>query len=142
MIKPFRVLLESNPERFKDFFFFRDYGRCKDVFQDIILGCVNMWPLLTICLLLSLIAGFIVWILDTWDNSAQFPRPFPHGLVEGFWWSVVSMTTVGYGDKSPKSFPARMFAIFWIIIGITVTSIYIASLASQVNTTHASYYDI
>ena len=27
------------------------------------------------------------------------------------------MTTVGYGDKSPKSFWGRLFAMLWILIG-------------------------
>jgi len=32
---------------------------------------------------------------DTWYNKSQFPRTFPRGPFEGFWWAYVSMTTVG-----------------------------------------------
>ena len=42
------------------------------------------------------------------------------------------MTTVGYGDKSPRSFPARIFSVFWILVGITMISIYIGGLSSQI----------
>ena len=55
----------------------------------------EMWPLLCIGLVLALIAGFFVWILDTWHNQDEFPRPFLIGVFEGFWWSFISMTTVG-----------------------------------------------
>ena len=42
------------------------------------------------------------------------------------------MTTVGYGDKIPKSNPARLFSIIWIIIGITAFSIITATLTSEI----------
>lgn len=29
-------------------------------------------------------------------NTEEFPRSFLRGFFEGFWWSFVSMTTVGY----------------------------------------------
>ncbi len=40
------------------------------------------------------------------------------------------MTTVGYGDISPKSVPARLFAVIWIMIGITTFSLITATLSS------------
>lgn len=33
------------------------------------------------------------------------------------------MTTVGYGDRSPKGYAARVFAIVWILVGLVVISI-------------------
>ena len=42
------------------------------------------------------------------------------------------MTTVGYGDKAPKRFPGRLFAVVWILIGITITSMYIGGLAGTI----------
>ena len=35
-------------------------------------------------------------------------------------------------DKTPRTIAARIFSIFWIIVGITMTSIYIAKLSSQI----------
>ena len=91
-----------------------------------------MWPLIVICLLLCIIAGFFMWILDTWKNKDDFPRPFFAGMMEGFWWGFVSMTTVGFGDRTPKSLPGRVFAVVWILIGVTVISIFVGTLASEI----------
>ena len=42
------------------------------------------------------------------------------------------MTTVGYGDKSPKSIPARLFSIIWIYTGIVIFGIIAASLTAVI----------
>ena len=99
---------------------------------NMIKDCLANWPLLVICLLMSFIAGFIGWVLETWKNTEEFPRSFHVGLFEGFWWSFISMTTVGYGDKAPRSFFARLFAVLWILVGITISSMYIAKMSRSV----------
>ena len=43
------------------------------------------------------------------------------------------MTTVGYGDKTPKSIPGRLFSIIWIIMGITTFSFVTAVLSSEIH---------
>ena len=43
------------------------------------------------------------------------------------------MTSVGYGDKAPKSVLARLFSFVWIIIGITVFSLITATLTSEIH---------
>lgn len=88
------------------------------------------WPVLVMALLLSVISGVFIWFLETWFNPDQFPRTFYRGTWEGFWWAFVSMTTVGYGDRAPRSFLGRTFAIFWIMIGICICSIFTATLTS------------
>jgi len=51
---------------------------------------------------------------------------------EAFWWAFVSMTTVGYGDKCPKFFLSRIWSIVWILVGITICSIFTASLTNEI----------
>ncbi|XP_057292208.1 uncharacterized protein LOC130614772 isoform X2 [Hydractinia symbiolongicarpus] len=86
-------------------------------------GVIDAWPILLLAVVAALLTGAVIWILDTWWNEEEFPRTFVRGVYEGFWWSFVSMTTVGYGDKAPRGFPGRLFSIFWIIAGITIISI-------------------
>ncbi|XP_078381083.1 uncharacterized protein LOC144663874 isoform X3 [Oculina patagonica] len=91
---------------------------------------VEAWPLLAFLLISTAIAGIIMWALDTYWNSEEFPRPFIKGSLHGFWWSFISVTTVGYGDKVPKSIPGRIFSIIWILVGIINMTIFTANVTS------------
>ena len=43
------------------------------------------------------------------------------------------MTTVGYGDVAPSSALAKLFAMFWILCGITITALMTAALTTAIN---------
>ena len=45
--------------------------------------CLSLWPILAMCFFMSIIAGFVGWLLDTWSNWEEFPRPFLRGWFEG-----------------------------------------------------------
>jgi len=92
--------------------------------------CLNMWPLLINCMLMILLSGFVGWLLEQRDNQ-EFPKQFFKGWFEGIWWSFVSMTTVGYGDKVPKSYPGRLFTMVWILVGMTTFSFLTAMMSSE-----------
>ena len=51
------------------------------------------------------------------------------------------MTTVGYGDKTPRSISARLFTIVWIHIGIVLCGILTGSLTTIIiqNTTEKQW---
>lgn len=104
----------------------------RSIIEELILGCLNLYPMIVLCLLMAAISGFIVWILETWHEPHQFPRAFLPGVFEGFWYSLVSMTTVGYGDRIVTSIPARLFSVLWILIGIIMfgllTSLFTAEI--------------
>ena len=47
-----------------------------------------------------------------------------------FWWAIVTMTTVGYGDFSPSTPEGRLFAVFIMFAGIALVSLLTASISS------------
>ena len=73
-------------------------------------------------LFITMISGGIIlqW-LETGDIS-EGNNPF--------WWAIVTMTTVGYGDFSPETPEGRMFAVFIMFAGITLVSLLTASISS------------
>lgn len=113
--------------------FYLTLGKSKrEISEDLVLACLSMWPLFVMCILLSLISGLVAWILETRANNQEFPTNFFLGIYEGFWWSFVSMTTVGYGDKTPKTFFGRLYSIIWILIGITMVAVFTATLTNAI----------
>ena len=52
-------------------------------------------------------------------------------IVEALYFSVVTLTTVGYGDLHPTSAGTEIFTIFYILTGIGVFVALLASIAQQ-----------
>ena len=93
-----------------------------------------LWVLLLLFLLL-LFWGFLVWIFERKENTEEFGGSAAEGLGSGFWWAAVTMTTVGYGDKSPRTTGGRVVGFIWMFTGIVVISFFTASIASSLTVT-------
>lgn len=76
------------------------------------------------------IFGFLVWIFERKANKEEFGEG-PRGIFQGFWWSAVTMTTVGYGDKSPRTFGGRLIGLIWMFMAIIMISSLTAGIASS-----------
>jgi ABC-type amino acid transport substrate-binding protein len=82
------------------------------------------WIVLTV-----LVFGVILWIAERKHNRMQFGTGW-HGLFDGLWWSAVTITTVGYGDKAPKSKMGRAIAMLWMFLAIIIISAFTGTVAS------------
>lgn len=74
--------------------------------------------------------GIAVWLFERRRNRPQFGGGMK-GLGASFWWSAVTMTTVGYGDKSPATLGGRLVALVWMFASIIVISGFTATIASS-----------
>lgn len=92
----------------------------------------KLYPVIIVSLLAAVISGFVCWVIETWDNKEEFPRGFLIGWFDGFWWAFISMTTVGYGDKCPKSLLSKIYSIAWILVGIIACGIISGEITGQV----------
>jgi voltage-gated potassium channel len=54
---------------------------------------------------------------------------------DGLWWAVVTIATVGYGDKVPTTCAGRVIATIVMFAGVALFSFFTASIASLVITT-------
>lgn len=91
-------------------------------------------PLTTILIFITLmlvITGIIIWIVECKGNPDQFGGGAVAGIGHGIWWAAVTMTTVGYGDKAPKTVAGKIVALFWMFVGVVVLSLFTASIASR-----------
>lgn len=85
--------------------------------------------LMALFVVLALVACMI-WFLERKANPNQFGGSISKGLGSGFWWSAVTMTTVGYGDKAPVTFWGRSVAIVWMFASVITISGFTATIAS------------
>jgi ABC-type amino acid transport substrate-binding protein len=87
-------------------------------------------PLIAFTFALLVLMGVAMWLAE---------RPMrPHGhesvvdtLRHGIYWAVVTMTTVGYGDKTPKTTAGRVIAVVWMLASVALVSIVSASIVSR-----------
>ncbi|NIV94521.1 transporter substrate-binding domain-containing protein [candidate division KSB1 bacterium] len=80
--------------------------------------------------LLLFAVGFVVWLFERKRNPEQFGGGLAKGIGSAFWWSAVTMTTVGYGDKAPVSVTGRLVALIWMFTGIIMISSFTAAITS------------
>ncbi|KAK3738688.1 hypothetical protein QZH41_020338, partial [Actinostola sp. cb2023] len=117
----------------------------------------SAWPFLLFILALALLAGLVIWMLFQSDcystlvgitsqekiaHSQEFTVQFVQGTWDGFWWAVVTMTTVGYGDKAPKTIPGRLFCLIWIIVGINIVASFTALITATVTASTQPYFNV
>lgn len=74
--------------------------------------------------------GFFVWLFERKKNKSEFGDGITKGLGASFWWAAVTMTTVGYGDKAPKTVGGRVIALVWMFAGLIMISGFTAAIAS------------
>lgn len=80
--------------------------------------------------IILLLFGLLVWLFERRENPEQFGGKAWKGIGSGFWWSAVTMTTVGYGDKAPVTVGGRIIALIWMFMALIVISSFTAAIAS------------
>jgi len=91
------------------------------------------WQFLAVVGLLALVlvsVGLLVWLFERRKNSEQFGGKPIHGIGSAFWWSAVTMTTVGYGDKAPRTLAGRVVGLIWMFVAIIIISSFTAAITS------------
>ena len=91
------------------------------------------WTVLHIIIIIIfalLIVSIIVWLLERKHNPEHFGGNTLQGIGSGFWFSAVTMTTVGYGDKHPKTAGGRIVSLIWMFTAVILVSLFTATITS------------
>jgi len=76
-----------------------------------------------------LLIGVLVWLFERRGNE-QFGGDAVKGIGSAFWWSAVTMTTVGYGDKAPRTLGGRALAVVWMFTSVILISSFTAGITA------------
>ncbi|MEN3037698.1 MAG: potassium channel protein [Candidatus Kryptonium sp.] len=69
-------------------------------------------------------ASSVIYLIESSKNE-QFSSIF-----DGLWWAVVTMTTVGYGDKVPATTAGKIVGFFVMFSGVILVSMFTATISS------------
>lgn len=102
------------------------WSRVQPFFQTAVFTSVG------VLVILMFVVGNLVWLAERDENSEQFPKNYLHGVGNGMWFALVTLTTVGYGDRAPVTRLGRFIAGTWMVLALVTVSSLTAGLASAI----------
>ncbi len=86
----------------------------------------------TLFYLLFVAAGIIViGSFVIFSVESQHPDSQINTMLDAVWWTVATVTTVGYGDIVPVTETGKIVAIFYMFFGIGLLAIFLSVLGTQ-----------
>lgn len=90
--------------------------------------------ILTSLLFLSISLAILVIPLEAGKPGAKI-----HNLEDSIWWTISTITSVGYGDVVPVTFEGRVLGMLLQVIGVIFTSSIIGGLVVQLHRKRDNY---
>lgn len=88
-----------------------------------------LWPILALLFGSIVVLGQIVSHLEGWPKF------------EGLYWSLITATTVGYGDIKPIKKRSKVLATLIAFVGILLTGIIVAAVVKTVSISIEKHID-
>jgi polar amino acid transport system substrate-binding protein len=84
-------------------------------------------------LMLIVIAGHIIWFVERSSKKrvTSFHRSYLPGVFEGMYWALITVSTIGYGDKVPQRWIGRILTAIIILIFLPLFGFFVAQLSSD-----------
>ena len=82
------------------------------------------FKLIAIFILVFFLSAFVVYLIEK-NQNPQFGSYF-----ESLYWTMVTVATVGYGDKVPITTPGRLVAMLIMVFGVASLGTVTGQIAS------------
>ena len=95
----------------------------KDGYESIIkrfkMAFIDVYKEIVVFFVLSLFLIYVSGVVIYFAEHHAQPDKF-RNIFDGMWWSVITLTTTGYGDVLPITIIGKIFTVFDLIIGIGI----------------------
>ncbi len=100
--------------------------KIKDIIDDITFSIKQneLAKIMLILLLVISISAFSIFFIEK-NKNAEFKS-----LFDSMWYTIVTLSTVGYGDKAPITTKGRLVGILIILFGVAITGAVTGRIAS------------
>ena len=71
--------------------------------------------------------SYLIYLVEHENPASQIQN-----MLDAIWWTVATVTTVGYGDVVPISDIGRMAGIAYMFAGIIILGMFIAQIRSSI----------
>ncbi len=83
-----------------------------------------------------LVVGIVIALVERKSHVTDFGGSMKESVSMGVWWAAVTMTTVGYGDATPKTTTGRALALVWMFVGVIGVAFLTATVTSVLTIAH------
>lgn len=88
------------------------------------------FPVLFLSIAMLWVSSLAMWFVETAANERHFPRNILQGSWEAMWWAFASMTTLGYGDRIPRTPFGRLVCLTWILLGVIMVTCFNSTMTT------------
>src|SRR3954454_4818669 len=81
---------------------------------------------LGVLILIIFFGGIAVYLTEHGHRGANITN-----LGDAFWWTIVTITTVGYGEYYPVTIAGRIIAVFIMLSGIGLFALFVSTFAQR-----------
>jgi ABC-type amino acid transport substrate-binding protein len=85
-----------------------------------------------------LVLGHMMWLVESRQSESDFAPGYVRGVWDGVWWGMVTVTTVGYGDKSPRTGGGRFVAILAMIGSLFLVGAFVSEVTTALQSQRAA----
>ncbi|MGM0566782.1 MAG: ion transporter [Bacteroidota bacterium] len=86
---------------------------------------------LEVVLMLVVLMGSLMYLIEGPENGFD-------SIPRSIYWAIVTLTTVGYGDISPQTFPGQALASVIMIIGYAIIAVPTGIISAEIAKNHKS----
>ena len=82
-------------------------------------------------LLIAAAAVIVIGSVAIFSIESRQPNSQINTMLDAIWWTVATVSTVGYGDTVPVTESGKIVAIFYMLFGISVLAVFLSVLGTR-----------